>query len=260
MHSPDLRGCPNCGAENVEKYCANCGQRAVEELRPSLHDLLHEALHELSHVDGKIVRTIGLLLFHPGLLTLEFFQGKRARSVSPVRLYLLASVLFFGIMSVTPSLQVHFTVSKESDARLSRAAEKMNRDPSIFAHAAAAAYPKAMFILMPLFGLLVFAFYFRKERLYIPHLYFAVHYHAFAFTIFALAAALSLIHWGGIVIIRAILILAVVVCLAIALRRVYGGSRLLTAVKAAGILAIYGIALSVTMLALAYVTMRRLQT
>jgi hypothetical protein len=54
--------CPNCGLELTGVYCSNCGQRAVD-LRPTLHELLHEAAHEFFHFDGKIVRTIGLLLF-----------------------------------------------------------------------------------------------------------------------------------------------------------------------------------------------------
>lgn len=177
----------------MARYCADCGQRTAE-LRPALHELLHEALHELSHVDGKLIHTVRLLLAQPGALTKEFLEGKRARSVSPVRLYLLCSVLFFGIVSMLPTSNLHVSVSR-GDAQIQRAAEKINRDPEILAHALTIAFPKAMFLLMPLFGLIVHAFYYRTERLYVPHLYFAVHYHAFAFLVLSLFEATRPLHW-----------------------------------------------------------------
>ena len=175
--------CPNCDHEFEGHYCPNCGQRAVAHLRPTLHDLSHEALHEFAHVDSKIVRTAALLLFKPGALTREFNEGKRARSISPVRLYLLASVLFFGMLHLVPTSQkLHVSVTKGADAKITQAAQKVNRDPKILSEALSKWSPYVMWVLMPLFALIVFAFYFHAERLYIPHLYFAIHYHAFAFT------------------------------------------------------------------------------
>jgi hypothetical protein len=76
MHTVPAEGpCPNCGTPLGDRYCGHCGQR-VAELRPTLHELLHEALHEFAHVDGKALRTVGLLLFRPGQLTREFVEGK----------------------------------------------------------------------------------------------------------------------------------------------------------------------------------------
>ncbi len=109
MHTVAVEGpCPNCGAPPGDRYCGHCGQR-VAELRPTLHELLHEAFHEFSHVDGKALRTVGLLLFRPGRLTREFVEGKRARSITPIRLYLLASVLFFGLIALQPPGNLHVT-------------------------------------------------------------------------------------------------------------------------------------------------------
>lgn len=248
--------CANCGAELTGRYCATCGQRAAD-LRPTLHELLHEAFHELSHVDSKMLRTAKLLLFKPGMLTKEFLEGKRARSVSPVRLYLLASLLFFGVVSLLPPANLHVSITR-GDSQLQRAAEKMNRDPAILSHALSAAFPKAMFILMPLFGLLVFAFYYRHERMYVPHLYFSVHYHAFAFVMLALFEALSAVHLPGVRFVRLAAFLSTIVYLPIALRRVYGGSGLLTFAKTAGIVLIYALFILFTMAMITLVTLRRI--
>ena len=248
--------CPNCDAEFSGRYCSNCGQRAVAHLRPTLHDLSHEAFHEFSHVDNKIIRTLKLLLFKPGMLTREFFEGKRARSVSPIRLYLLASVLFFGVIALQPS-NLHVSVRK-ADAQMERAAQKINAHPEILGDALAHAFPKVMFILMPLFALVVFALYCRSEPLYVPHLYFAVHYHAYAFIILALFEAMAFIPMRFKYIPRIAMILWVIVYLAIALRRVYGGTRGVTALKTTAIVSVYLVLVVLAMAAIAFVTMRRL--
>lgn len=258
MHEESVTGaCMNCGTELTGRWCAQCGQRAAP-VRPTLHELLHEAVHEIAHVDGKLVRTTGLLLFKPGELTREFLSGKRVRSVTPVRVYLLCSVLFFGIMSLLPARQLRVSITKGGDAQLLKAADRATKDPSILAHALESAFPKAMFILMPLFALLVFAFYFRAERMYVPHFYFAVHYHAFAFAVLALFEALSPIHGRVAGIVQLLLFLTLFPYLGMALQRVYAGRRWLTALKTVAILSIYGTFIILTMAAITYVTLRRL--
>ena len=92
--------CDNCGAPVTQKYCGNCGQR-VEPPVHSLWHFLQEATEDLTHADSRLWRTLGALLFRPGFLTREFLDGRRARYLPPVRLYLVLSVLFFMWASVT---------------------------------------------------------------------------------------------------------------------------------------------------------------
>ena len=46
--------------------------------------------------------------------------------------------------------------------------------------------PKVMFLLLPVFALLLEAIYARRRRFYIEHFVFALHVHAFAFILFLL--------------------------------------------------------------------------
>src|SRR5262245_46278012 len=93
--------CPNCGAVLEGKYCSQCGQK-VTSLNPTLGEVLHDLVHEIVHVDGKIITTLRYLIAKPGFLSLEHFEGRRARYVAPIRLYLLLSVLCFGATALTP--------------------------------------------------------------------------------------------------------------------------------------------------------------
>ncbi len=57
--------------------------------------MLVDVLNEFLNWDSKFFATIGLLIVKPWRLTNEFVAGHRVRYVHPLRLYLLASILFF---------------------------------------------------------------------------------------------------------------------------------------------------------------------
>jgi uncharacterized protein DUF3667 len=92
--SPPLTHCENCGAELQGHWCAQCGQPAVE-YRRSFRYVLADLLHEFLNWDSKFFASIALLIIKPWRLTNEFLAGHRVRYVNPLRLYLLASILFF---------------------------------------------------------------------------------------------------------------------------------------------------------------------
>ena len=89
-----LPSCHNCGSEVSGRYCGACGQRFDTEAH-SLGHFVGEATEVLTHADSRLWRTIVPLLTKPGLLTREYFAGRRARYLQPFRLYLILSVMFF---------------------------------------------------------------------------------------------------------------------------------------------------------------------
>ena len=91
---PPLTHCENCGAQLQGHWCAQCGQPAIE-YRRSFRHVLADLLNEFLNWDSKFFTTIALLIVKPWRLTNEFLTGKRVRYVNPLRLYLLASILFF---------------------------------------------------------------------------------------------------------------------------------------------------------------------
>jgi Protein of unknown function (DUF3667) len=92
--TPALTHCENCGAELQGHWCAQCGQPAIE-YRRSFRHVVADLLNEFLNWDSKFFTTIALLILKPWRLTNEFLAGKRVRYVNPLRLYLLASILFF---------------------------------------------------------------------------------------------------------------------------------------------------------------------
>src|SRR5438128_7879241 len=89
-----LTHCENCGAPLTGHYCSQCGQAAVD-YRRSFRHVIADVLDSFLNWDSKFFATIALLILKPWRLTNEFLAGKRVCYVNPLRLYLLASILFF---------------------------------------------------------------------------------------------------------------------------------------------------------------------
>src|SRR4051812_31214943 len=91
--------CANCGAALSGRYCSACGQKADTEAH-SVGHFLWEAIEALTHADSRVWLTLQPLLRRPGFLSREFFAGRRARYVQPLRLYLILSIVFFVLSAL----------------------------------------------------------------------------------------------------------------------------------------------------------------
>jgi hypothetical protein len=87
--------CRNCGAHLTGKFCQECGQKRFVESDRRLGHLAHEFLANATDLDSRIWRTLRALLFQPGLLSHEYMEGRRARWISPISLFLAVCVIYF---------------------------------------------------------------------------------------------------------------------------------------------------------------------
>lgn len=243
-HAPTSPDCLNCDTPLQGKFCHACGQKATSA-SVNMHDFVHDATHEFLHLDGKILSTLKLLVVRPGQLTVEFLEGRRARYISPLRVYLTLSLIFFTLAAILPrglegAVQVKGGTGLQGDTNLERRLEqglsKAEQDAELLGNAVLKHLPKVMFLLMPVFALIVWPFHRKQRRFYIPHLYYSVHFHAFVFL--AMSVYLIVNRIGVPKPVAAMLILSVVPYHFLALKRVYGNSWGKTIAKgfAAGLL------------------------
>ena len=197
---PPVAGCLNCGAELHGAFCAACGQRHLPP-DPTVSELAGDAWHELSGYDGRIARTLRALL-HPGRLTTEYLAAHRARYVSPVRVYLVASVVYFVFAAASPDLQVanRDTAITAPGVRISLndagqaptvddvetapwilrpLLREVVRDPNAMRDRIFNVMPRVFVAMLPVFAAFCALFY--RGRRFPTHLVFAAHLHAFAF-------------------------------------------------------------------------------
>jgi hypothetical protein len=90
--------CLNCGAPLAGEFCHVCGQHA--HVHRTLTAFAHDFLHGFLHFEGKIWRTLPLLLWRPGELTRRYIDGERARFVSPIALFLFSVFLMYGAVTL----------------------------------------------------------------------------------------------------------------------------------------------------------------
>jgi hypothetical protein len=178
---PDVARCANCQTPLTGAYCAHCGQK-VKPLDPTMRELAGDVFGEVTDVDGKLLRSVRYLFTRPGFLSREHAEGRRARYVSPVRLYLVFSVAFFAAASLVAQREGMFEAQD-------------NPAPGAVLDGAQDTFetwmPRIMFVLVPLCGLCVMAFTRSARRHYPAHFHFSLHLHAFWFALFALMAPLE---------------------------------------------------------------------
>jgi hypothetical protein len=270
--------CLNCAAPLTGQFCAECGQRDIPPY-PSTRELVVDAFWELSGWDGRFVTTVRALVQKPGMLTREFLEGRRARFLSPLRLYLLASLAYFVLSAAAPKvklpgkssgLKVTTTATSRpervanavsgsfddeqalSSADRAAALKDLEKAPALMrptlrkAIGDPAGFKRGIAETMPrmLFALLpvfaaIVAIFYRRRK-YPEHLYFAIHLHAFMFLALGVAALAKFTRVPAIVeTIGLISVLWIPVYTTLAFRRVYGGSMVRTLVKEAAIGTIY---------------------
>ncbi|MEA3134646.1 MAG: hypothetical protein QOG17_2492 [Gammaproteobacteria bacterium] len=208
---PSPAHCKNCNAVLLGRFCANCSQAADVHV-PSTMELVHDLLEGLTHSDSRLWRTLKFLWFKPGRLTQDFVAGRRAAYLPPFRLYLILSIVFFLIASLThiPGEVIRFDdASKPAGVagaprvtgcqdlkfdifsgqpqlaqRVQHACQEMVRDNGEnLLHIAVGTMSKAMFIFLPLIAFLHMLLYWRPRYRYAEHLLFFVHLHAFYFSV-----------------------------------------------------------------------------
>ena len=245
--------CPNCGRRREGAFCASCGQKAAP-LNPSLGEFLHDLFHELAHFDGKIVGSVKLLLFRPGFLSLEQFEGRRARYVSPIRLYLVFSVLFFALSALQPPNAVRVSATPDEPIDPADVQKLVSEANEAVVHWT----PRAMFVLVPVFAGLIALAAKGSRRNYPQHLYFALHVHAAWFVAAAANAAAHLTHLRPVErAIAALVPVYVTVYFVLALRRAYALTTGRAAWRAALVGGAYVVVVLLTLITIVFPTFRR---
>jgi hypothetical protein len=279
MRPPDASTsgvCLNCGEALSGRYCPACGQAAIDP-NPTLGEFVHEAAGEFLLWDGKLATTFRLLLTKPGALTREYLAGRRARYLSPLRLYLTCSVLFFALKALAPDPPIVVeagktqlgvvTIQEDTVGNTLATIDSMTRSRSATqrvtgrivgnalrhgketAAAMRQIIPNVMFVLVPIFAGLV-ALVFRGRRMRYPqHLAFALHTHAFLFLALTLTLVPRVTHN---VVVDALAVAvsfgAIAVYVVLAVRHVYSGSLGGAIVRSGAVAATYFVAFTAAML------------
>jgi len=93
----ETRECLNCGSNGTGTYCSNCGQN-YSDLNRTMKELIREFMDNIN-LDRRITRTFVPFIIKPGFLAREYLMGRRLKYMSPLRLYIVMSLIFFFLAS-----------------------------------------------------------------------------------------------------------------------------------------------------------------
>jgi hypothetical protein len=204
---PHVDRCLNCGAATPSRFCPDCGQEAVDA-SVSVGDQVADFLSEVVSLEERLPRTAATLIARPGALTRDYNAGQRVRHVTPLKLYLFASVAYFLVASLAPStIHVGNAMGAPLDAAetarvladtaswpafLQTALRRLLESPAGLSAALLDTMSKATLVLVPIHALLLKGVYRRPARLYGEHVIFSLHVHAFGYLAFTAASLIDL--------------------------------------------------------------------
>lgn len=267
--SEEKQYCQNCESELYGEFCSSCGQRN-KDLRIPVKELASEFIEVIPAFDERLIRSLKYFLFKPGKLTTEYLFGKRKTYISPFKFYFIISFLYFfiGSFHVTEKKQELRDELMQSDSLQTQShidttvmaiknpnsgvtfsinnLEPLERlfgkkfidgfksgqkNPQQFFDKIREHLPKILFLLLPVFALLLKLIYIRSKTLYIQHLIFSFHFHSFIFFILLIVIFYEMILPKGFHLYGNVILLSIPVYLFFGLKNVYHQSRWKTALK-----------------------------
>jgi hypothetical protein len=193
--------CVTCGYAGTDSYCAHCGEKRHDGHDASLRHMFSETLEAFFHLDSKVFLSLRTLVTKPGLLTAEYFAGRRKPYMTPLQLFLVCNFLFFilqpftGLEILAPPLRLYennaipqaISVPRINDRLEQKHFSRSNTEQYAefterFDHASRLQAKTLILGMVPMLTLVMAALYLRplssKRRYLVEHLVFSLHAYA----------------------------------------------------------------------------------
>jgi len=234
---PPGEACADCGASLTGAYCAQCGAKRFTREEQAFTPYMKKLLLERLHLDGRLWRTLWLLVTRPGFLTVEAHSGRFGAYVSARKLFLIVGAAYFLFGSGTfyrLDVMMGANVARYH-AYVEHSARTLGVEPAVHREHLEARFQRVN-KLAQLAGVMLLAgvlplLYRRPRRYFGEHLTFALHAAVLRFLLGAVGQPLHLLlgTWGPSM---ALVNTVFTAWLGLAMGRVYGGSPVATWGKA----------------------------
>lgn len=181
--------CPSCGHRSTGRFCSACGEDKRRSKNYSLFGHLGETFKVVTNIESGFLRSFRALITKPGLLTSEYFAGRRKLYLKPLQLFLFCNIIFFFVQSYTRfnTLSTPLYVHTHQLPYSGFAREKVNKvilergtpfkEYQVRFDTTIENQSKTLVVLMiPMFALLLQVLYWRAGRYFVEHLVFSIHF------------------------------------------------------------------------------------
>ena len=217
----------SCGQTMIGLYCHHCGEKKVHPKHDySVIEFIEQTLDGFTHLDSKFIRSFKYLLFNPGLLSKEYKIGRRVKLMRPIQVFIITTVMFYFFMPRSSSFYESLPELKQGysssylnpgnpfkynvDAKLEKIArtgsdttkatllKSKNAIYERIDEKAAAMSKTWLFLVVPVWGLFLFALFYRQNHYFVPHLVFTMHLFSFFLIadLFSLFILFDILHYA----------------------------------------------------------------
>jgi hypothetical protein len=252
--------CPTCNALVATPFCPICGESPLHAHALTLRSLFGHMFAAFTSIDSRLVRSFRYLVSRPGVLTVAYLEGRRKPYLGPVRLFLIANILFFAVESLsggtifTAPLDSHLHTQPWdvlAQQLVAHRLEALNTTLALYAPGfdqALAVNARSLIILATLgFAFAPALVFIRGRHPLIAHAVFSLHFFAFLLLLLCVATAVppidSLIGGTGFssqsldYVLIGVLLATSAVYLYIATGAVYGARGVMRVLKSAALTA-----------------------
>jgi hypothetical protein len=248
--------CLNCGAEVKGKFCSACGQENIDTRESFFHMVFH-FVSDYFHFDSKFFRSLIPLFTKPGFLTKEYWEGRRAKYIHPLRVFFFSTIIFviatssfykrFGnefrtkvvhgdttlakydsayLASLPPNTKLYVPSEKDSltvqqirDEKVAEARQLGKFKVSLDKVFSNLKY--ITFLLLPIYAI-YFRLAYRKQRpYYVDHLIYSMHLMTFMYCLFSVTLFLPLLPFISLTLMRQISVLIILVYIGFSMHYLY---------------------------------------
>ena len=157
--------CKNCGYSFIGNHCSNCGQKIAHRL--DTKHIVHEAVHVFTHADKGLFALIPMVLFRPGILALEYIEGKRKRYFNIFQYLVFVVGISVFIMSKTDFMD---TVVQTVNPDISKASARVQAVQNQWMNVLRQYMNLFLFALIPVFSFFSWLFFRSKTYNYAENL------------------------------------------------------------------------------------------
>ena len=191
--------CKNCNTKFEGNYCTSCGEKVIKEGDFALTKIFSQALDSITHLDSKLFKTLKLLFFYPGKLSIQFIEGIRVPYMKPFQIFIISNIIFFIIYSNDDLFRIPSVLFFQENFEGLKILEKVTAISNktglsqsdiakLYDNASNNLAKSLLVFLIPLIALIGKFLHYRQKIEFGKHLIFSTHFLTFVLSFFVVSS------------------------------------------------------------------------
>lgn len=178
----ELSHCQSCETELKGKFCHACGEKQIAESDFRIWNIVKQGTSFITNLDSRFFKSFVPLIIKPGFLTHEYVNGRRKPYMSPFQIFIISNIIFFIFLTDADILRAPARwffngagMEGKMDSLAKGLSKTVNETEIIFDNNSNAYAKGLVVLLIPIVGLTLHVFNFRKSIKYGKQVILSIH-------------------------------------------------------------------------------------